>query len=76
MGNKNTDIEDNIKYKVGKNEEITIFGKNFVEKNKKICKIIYERKEYLLKEKFNIKNLKEKIDILEIKLKGLIKLKI
>jgi len=75
MGNKNTDIEYNIKYKVGNNEEITIFGKNFVEKNKNICKIIYEGKEYLLTEKFNIKNQKEKIDILEIKLKRVNKIK-
>ena len=38
-----------IKYKIGKEDkEINIFGEDFIKNNKKICKYIYEDKEYEL----------------------------
>ena len=46
---------------------INIFGSNFVKNNKNICRLIIDNKEYELKEKFNIKEYKNKI--LNIKLK-------
>ena len=56
-----------IRYKINKNEkEIKIFGENFVKKNKDKCKIIYEEKEYEIKEKWNIDEDKIKNEILEI----------
>jgi len=59
-----------IIYKIGKDEDsVKIFYSDFVELNKNNCKIIYEEKEYDLKEEFNIKNLKK--EILEIRLKGI-----
>ena len=50
--NKNIDIE--IIYKSNKNneEKIRIFGKKFVNNNKKKCKIVYKCQEYELKEYF------------------------
>ena len=58
-----------IKYKVNQNENyIDIFGFDFVENNKKICKYIYEDKEYELTDKFDLKNFDKSKDILEIKL--------
>ena len=60
------------KYKI--NEKIIkIFGSSFVKKNKNNCKIIYEEKEFELKDKFEIDNNFNK-DILEIKLKGISKI--
>ena len=60
-----------IRYKINKNEnEIKIFGSDFIKNNKDKCKIIYEEKEYEIKEKFNIDD-KIKNEILEIKLKGI-----
>ena len=57
-----------IRYKINKNEkEIKIFDSKFIENNKNKCKIIYEGKEYEIKEKFNIDD-KNKNEILEIKL--------
>jgi len=60
-----------IRYKINKNEkEIRIFNNNFINNNKNKCKIIYEDKEYEIKEKWNIDhNIKN--EILEIKLKGI-----
>ena len=56
----------NIIYEKLKNEEkIKIFGREFVDSNKKNCKIIYKEKEYELTEFFEIE---EMDDILEIKL--------
>ena len=44
-----------IRYKINKNEkEIRIFNNNFINNNKNKCKIIYEDKEYEIKEKWNI----------------------
>ena len=51
--------EINITYNIkrGENEEnINIFGLNFVENNKNICKIIIDNQEYEITEKYNIKN--------------------
>ena len=58
--------EINIIYKINKEEKIKIFGEKFVENNKDKCKIIYNNKEYELKEELVIKNKKE--SILNIKL--------
>ena len=60
-----------IRYKINKNEkEIKIFDTDFIKNNKDKCKIIYEDKEYEIKEKWNIDdNIKN--EILEIKLKGI-----
>ena len=60
-----------IRYKINKfDKEIKIFGSNFINNNRNKCKIIYEEKEYEIKEKWNIDD-KIKNEILEIKLKGI-----
>ena len=49
--------EINIIYDVNREEEyIRIFGSNFVENNKNICKIIIDKKKSEITEKYNIKN--------------------
>ena len=60
---KNNEIK--IIYNISKNENnIKIFGKEFVKYNKNNCKIIYENKEYELKEEFKLKNnIKDKLEI-------------
>ena len=50
-------------------ERIKIFGEEFVENNKKKCKMIIDDKEYEISEKYNITNYNN--GILEIKLKGI-----
>ena len=52
-----------LKYKIEDKNEIKILGKQFVEKNKNICYIIYKNKKYELKEYFKVeeKCLKNKI---------------
>ena len=56
-------------YKVNKNDKtIKIFDAHFVENNKNVCKIIYNKKVLEVKEYIDIKNEKEK---LIIKLKGI-----
>ena len=57
------------KYKINNSDNITIFGKQFVENNKNICKIIYEGKEQDLNDIFNTKDIKK--EILEIKIIGI-----
>ena len=60
--------EMTIRYKIdSKMNKIKIFENDFVSKNKKKCKIIYNKKYYELNELFDLKSVKEK-DILEIKL--------
>ena len=60
-------------YNINKNkEEVKIFHNCFIYNNKNNCKIIYEDKEYELKETFNIKNINQ--NKLEIKLKGITKI--
>ena len=67
------DSEDNndyitIKYKIIKGDrKIKIFGKEFCNKYKNICKIIYENKKYKLKEYFELNKIETK-NIFEIKL--------
>ena len=59
-----------MKYHVCKNDKnVIIFGDEFVKKNKNICKIIYNNKEYELTSNFNVENINK--DFLEIKLKGI-----
>ena len=50
-------------------DNINIFGSEFVKNNKNNCKMIIDNKEYDLEEKFNIKNCNN--NILNIKLKGI-----
>jgi len=60
-----------IRYNINKDEkEIKVFDNRFINNNKDKCKIIYEEKEYELKEKWNIDD-KIKNEILEIKLRGI-----
>ena len=73
MSNNN---EDNNKieiiYKISKTDKNTlkIFGTRFVENNKDKCKIIYEEKEYELKEHLNYKK-NNSNDLISIKLSGI-----
>ena len=62
--------EINIIYKVD-NNKIKLFDENFVERNKKNCKIIINGKEDELKAYKNFGFFTKKIDKLEIKLKGI-----
>ena len=62
INKKNKDIEK-------EEDKINIFGSEFVKKNKNICKMEIDNKEYELKEKFNIKNYNN--NIFKIKLKGI-----
>ena len=64
-------LEINIIYDIrDKNEEnINIFGYNFVKNNKSICKMIINDKEYEITQKYNIKNYND--NKLIIKLKGI-----
>ena len=58
-----------IKYKINVDDEfIKIFGDKFVKNNKDKCKILYYGKELDLTDKFNILDLEDIKDILEIKL--------
>jgi len=52
-----------------KNEDINIFGSEFVKNNKNICKMIINNKEYKITEHYNIKNYIN--NELKIKLKGI-----
>jgi len=69
--NKMMFINDiNIIYNIDKlDEKIKVFGKKFVENNKKNCKILVDNKEYELMEEYNINNHNEKM--LKIKLIGI-----
>jgi len=65
--------EINIIYNINKeNTEyinyINLFGNKFVENNKNICRMIIDNKEYIMCEKYTIKNYNNKNE-LEIKLK-------
>ena len=72
MYNKDPD-KIKIIYKIKKDKikdnKITIFNKNFVEKYRDICKIVVEGKSYELTEFFNLENCPENNDTLEIELK-------
>ena len=70
--NTKEEIKDEIvmKYHISKNDKkINIFGAEFVKRNKYLCKIINENKEYELTDEFEIEN--NNNNYLEIKLKGL-----
>ena len=56
------------KYKIGNEQKIRIFGDNFVKNNKKNYLITVNGKKYELNPFFNIKDLKIRKDILEVKL--------
>ena len=62
-------INYNINEKDRENKYIKIFGSEFVENNKNICKIIIDNKEYEISEKYNIEN--NINNELKIKLKGI-----
>ena len=74
MYNKDPD-KIKIIYKIDKNEikdnKITIFGQKFVENYRDICKIVVEGKSYELTEFFNLENLSQTNDTLEIELKNI-----
>ena len=65
----NTDItEINIIYNIKNKEYIRLFGAEFVENNKNICKMIIDNKVYEIKKDYNVKIYNN--NKLEIKLKG------
>ena len=64
--------EININYYIFRNEEnVRIFGSNFVKNNRNICKIIYDGNEYELQESLNLNQFKLKDNMLKIKLKNI-----
>ena len=72
MINKDVDevnLEFIYKKQNGQNNIVKFFGKEFVDNNKKICKIIIDNHEYELKEKLNINNKDNEKFV--IKLKGI-----
>ena len=69
MSTKN-DNEIVIKYKIGKEEKIRIFGDKFVENNKDNFQMIINDNIYELNQFYNIQNEKEN-EILELKLRQL-----
>ena len=62
--------EIKMKYKIGKEKKIRIFGTKFVENNVNNCKIIYKGNEEGLKSFFEIEDINNN-EILEIKLIGI-----
>ena len=67
--NKMTTTNDFIiKYKIGKEDKIRLFGDKFVENNKNNFQMIIKNEHYKLDSFYDVKNEKEN-DILEIKLK-------
>ena len=71
--NKDNSDEIILRYEIKDiNDSIRIFGYKFVKKNKKLCKIIINGKEFDLKTNINKNQLNN--GILEIKLKGIKKI--
>ena len=64
MLRKNT-AEINIIYDINGKNYIKIFGIEFVENNKNICKMVIDKIEYEITEKYNVKNYNN--NILKIK---------
>ena len=62
MGNKNESVI-NIIYDINKENEneIKIFGYEFVENNKNKCKMIIDKKKYEITEEYNIENYNNKM---------------
>ena len=48
--------EINIIYEINGKNDIRIFGLNFVENNKNICKMIIDNKKYEITEEYNVKS--------------------
>ena len=72
INKQNEDITDEIIYKPNKDGKVRIFGEKFVKNNKQNCKIIYNNKEYELKEYINdIDKEYNNKDEIKIKLKGI-----
>ena len=62
--------EINIIYEIKRDDEdIRIFGDDFVRNNEYLCKMIIDNKEYEIREKYNVKN--NNNNILKIKLIGI-----
>ena len=59
--------EIDIIYNINEEDNIDIFGSEFVKNNKNICKMVIDNEEYEIAEKYNIKNNNKLI----IKLKGI-----
>ena len=75
INKQNEDITDEIIYKPNKDGGVKIFGKTFVKNNKQNCKIIYNNKEYEIKEYINdIDKEYNNKDEIKIKLKGITKI--
>ena len=53
INKQNQDITDEIIQKSNKDGKVQIFGTYFVKNNKQNCKIIYNNKEYEIKEYIN-----------------------
>ena len=69
---ENSDDEITIKYKIGFDKEIKLFGQNFVENNKQKCKMIIDGKENEICSYYKLDDNNYKKDkILEIKLRGI-----
>ena len=72
LSNQGININDDIIYKPNNEDKVRIFGNRFVCNNKENCKIIYNKKEYELKEYFNdIDKKYNNKDEIKIKLKGI-----
>ena len=72
INKQNEDITDEIIYKPNKDGKVRIFEEKFVNNNKQNCKIIYNNKEYELKEYINdIDKEYNNKDEIKIKLKGI-----
>ena len=63
--------EINIIYNIKEENNIRIFGSEFVKNNKNICKMIIDNKEYEITEEYNIKNNNNNNNKLKIILKGI-----
>ena len=60
--------EINIIYDINKGNSIRIFGHNFIENNKNICKMIIDKKEFKIREEYKVKKKNNKLKII---LKGI-----
>jgi hypothetical protein len=66
------DDEININYYIFRIEDnVRIYGSNFLKNNQNICKIIYDGKEYELQESLSLSKLKLKDNMLKIKLENI-----
>ena len=63
------DINKKVEFIEGKENNINIFGSEFVKNNKNICKMIIDNTEYNIEKLFNVKEYNN--NILKIKLKGI-----